>query len=186
MDAGCRILIVVNLMSSCTPSSYAGDGPAELSPRGDPRIRVLATATSASRDDLDAYGTSPRAEGPRIMSGHEDSMRPTAVACLDTAASRDSRAALRPRANPSGPRSRDSRLGDNNKYDRDCQISIPGGARVHARKCQRRSERTTAAALGVQIIRLVPSSDGGWRTRLCENVHERRARSIVCSIVFAQ
>jgi hypothetical protein len=35
----------------------------------DPRIHVLATAC---REDVDAHGTSPWAEGPRIKSGHDN------------------------------------------------------------------------------------------------------------------
>jgi hypothetical protein len=38
----------------------------------DPRIHALAIVASAWGDDMDAHGTSPWAEGPRIKSGHDD------------------------------------------------------------------------------------------------------------------
>jgi hypothetical protein len=38
----------------------------------DPRIHALAVAASTWGDDMDAHGTSPWAEGPRIKSGHDD------------------------------------------------------------------------------------------------------------------
>jgi hypothetical protein len=37
----------------------------------DPRIHALAVAASTWGDDMDAHGTSPWAEGPRIKSGHD-------------------------------------------------------------------------------------------------------------------
>jgi hypothetical protein len=38
----------------------------------DPRIHASAIVASAGGENMDAYGTSPWAEGPRIKSGHDD------------------------------------------------------------------------------------------------------------------
>jgi hypothetical protein len=43
-----------------------------IKPEDDPRIHALVVAASAWGDDMDAHGTSPWGEGPRIKSGHDD------------------------------------------------------------------------------------------------------------------
>jgi hypothetical protein len=44
-----------------------------IKPGGDPRIYTVVDAPSTRSEGVDAHGSGPWAEGPRIKSGHEDS-----------------------------------------------------------------------------------------------------------------